>query len=400
MKLYQDKDGGQVLLATKKECMGCLACVEACPVGAIESFNECDGHIYVRIDNNKCINCKKCEVVCTKARNMFGDNQLSKSDIFGAWSNDIFERKNGTSGGIFAAFARCVIENHGCVVGAAYDGTICKHIIIDKVEDIRKLQGSKYMQSSMQGIYKLIKEKLKDGDVLFSGLGCQCAGVLSYFNGSKLKYNLYTMDLVCGGMPSSILLEKFYKEHKEISNIVSFRTKDKYELKVKKNQMEEVLKERNLPLDGFNCGLTNRYSCYDCQFACAHRKTDFTIGDLWNYDILPNEHRKGVSMLIVHSDKGRNLVRKTDISYEPISWKETLVKNKRIVCGKQRVFFPRKRLERNASSYSYEKFRKLYAIAMKPKDVGMFIFRLYRYLVLRYDFWKNKRYINSLMKNE
>ena len=90
------------------------------------------------------------------------------------------------------------------------------------------------MSSSMDGIYKIIEQNIDKGIVLFSGVGCQCAGVLAYFEKHRSKNNLYTVDLVCGGAPSRLLLDKFYEHYPDIERIVSFREKDKYVLKVVK----------------------------------------------------------------------------------------------------------------------------------------------------------------------
>lgn len=38
---------------------------------------------------------------------------------------------------------------------------------------------------------------------------------------------------------------------------------------------------KNFITDGFCSELTNRYSCYNCQYNGISRKVDFTIGDLW-----------------------------------------------------------------------------------------------------------------------
>ena len=62
----------------------------------------------------------------------------------------------------------------------------------------------------MNDIYKKIEERICNGLVLFTGTGCQCAGVIAYFRNNKYKNNLITLDLVCGGYPSKILIDKFY----------------------------------------------------------------------------------------------------------------------------------------------------------------------------------------------
>lgn len=377
MTLLKEKPLPQ--LASEYECTGCLACENTCPKQAIDHYLAEDGHVYVKVDSEKCVGCLKCQHVCEKSRLCCGENDLSASELYAAWSENDVDRANATSGGVFASFARTILKAGGCVIGAELNGFECKHTVVYSADDIHRLQGSKYMASSMEDVYTIITEELPHRDVLFSGVGCQCAGVLAFFEGFKTDYRLYTVDLVCGGVPSRILIDKFREQYPDVKGFLSFRSKDKYELRVSTDSGETIIKEKSLPLHGFNCGLTNRYSCFDCQFAKAHRRTDITIGDLWDYSILPDEHKKGISMLICHTEAGEKLLRKSNICFQPVRWEEVLLHNKRTVCGVQTVYSPRKWLTRAAKRMRNDRFFKLYTITMKPRDIDLFAFRLYRF---------------------
>ena len=52
------------LYSDKSECCGCTACYSICPVGAISMLADEEGFLYPRIDDNKCIRCRKCVKVC------------------------------------------------------------------------------------------------------------------------------------------------------------------------------------------------------------------------------------------------------------------------------------------------------------------------------------------------
>lgn len=385
-------------LATHEECTGCLACVDSCRQHALRPYIGEDGHRYVAINRDQCIGCRKCEKVCLSSRSNYGVNDTQKSDVYAAWSTNTEDRARATSGGVFSAVARKILENNGSVVGAVLDGRECRHILIQDVNDIALLQGSKYMESSMDGIYGIIERELSKGPVLFSGVGCQCGGVLAYFKNHRYKNNLFTMDLVCGGVPSKILLDKFYEKNTDIEQIISFRDKDKYRLQVTVDDKVVSIDKKNLPLHGFNCGMTNRLSCYRCQFACVHRRTDFTIGDLWDYSVFPEEHSKGISTLIIHSEKGRHLVDGACIELFPMKWENSLISCRRIACGRSHVFRPRKDLVKNAKRLSCERFIKLYCIAMRPTDVSLFIFRVYRYLLNKIHHWLIDKEIRRIIK--
>lgn len=370
-------------LAGEYECTACLACENTCPKQAIDHYLADDGHVYVKVDSLKCIGCLKCQDICEKSRSCCGENDLSASKLYAGWAKNDEDRANATSGGVFAALARTILESGGCVIGAKLNGFECKHTVIYSIDDIHWLQGSKYMASSMEDVYKILRKELPNRDVLFAGLGCQCAGVLAFFEGFETNYKLYTVDLVCGGVPSRIMIDKFKEHYPEVKGFLSFRSKDKYELRVSTYSEEKVIDDKSLPLHGFNCGLTNRYSCYDCQFAKAHRKTDITIGDLWDYSVSTTEHQKGISMVIVHSNNGETLFNNSRIAYERIGWKGTLLHNKRIVCGKDHIYNPRRKLLFNSENMKYESFRKLYTMDIRPNNLRLFIFRMYRYVVQR-----------------
>lgn len=364
-------------LADASSCVGCLACCNVCPAGAIEPYFGKDGHQYVRIDDSKCIGCLKCEKLCTSLRTNYGENIIDGTCIYAGWSNNKEERAHATSGGIFAAIAKSIISQGGVVIGAKLEGAACKHILISDIEQIRELQGSKYMQCSMKDVYKDIAAHIAKGKVLFTGIGCQVSAVLTFFENSPHKNNLYVIDIICGGIPSNVLIERFCADDR---TILSFRDKEKYQLVFRDNDGEHTEIRRNLPLDGFACEMTNRHSCYDCQYAFLHRKANLTIGDLWDYSIVSEEHGLGVSMVLAHDERGSELLSMSDIHLEKISWVAVL-SNIRVACGKTVKFRPRRQLEKNIDTLNSESFRKLYCMDIEPKDGYLFAFKIYRYFV-------------------
>ena len=77
-----------------------------------------------------------------------------------------------------------------------------KHIAVDNVIDMKRIQGSKYMQSNINTTYTEVKNYLKDGRwVLFTGTPCQIAGLKSYLG--KDFERLITADIICHGVPSA-----------------------------------------------------------------------------------------------------------------------------------------------------------------------------------------------------
>ncbi len=385
------------ILADKQNCTGCCGCVDICKVDAITPFEDKDGHMYVRVDSSKCVGCLKCENFCSSFRSDYGNNKLLESEIFAGWAKDEQLRYNGTSGGVFAALAKAIIDSGGVVVGAFFDGRECVHTIIRKASEIYKLQGSKYVPSDTLGIYKRIEVELESHPVLFTGVGCQCAAVIEYFKCNKYRDRLITVDLVCGGLPSKHLIRKYIKNNGDIDSIVSFRTKDKYELRVNSGGKEVTAPYRALPLMGYMCEMTNRYTCYDCQFAYAHRKSDITIGDLWNLGMYQEERKKGVSIILIHSDVGIGLLRKSDVEMRSISWGDVLPTNPRLVYGTKRIFPPRKHLAEFSERLTYCEFEKLYSNNIGVSDFKWMPFKIYRFICNKYDKLVEKSKIKKIL---
>lgn len=381
------------MLANKYNCTGCLACIDICSRRAITKYMANDGHVYVRINENLCVECGKCERLCNTIHTSYGINDKSQSKPYAAWANDNTYRERGTSGGIFAALASFFIQNGGVVVSSSFDGFHAKHIIISDEKDIEALQGSKYVQSDTEGIYKKIEEYLNHKKVLFFGVGCQCAAIRAFFLNHPHSENIYIVDMVCGGVPSSLLISKFRVQNPTVERITSFRNKRKYELRGLIGNQEVLLPDKNLPLAGFQVGQTYRYSCNNCRFAKIHRKIDLTIGDLWGGAFSVEDYSKGVSLVISHSVRGEELIKSADIFLAPIDWNACLPYNTRIYNGKRDNGILREKLGFYAQKYDNEKFRKVYTFDLKPSDGFWYLYM--HYLKIRKRFFRKiKKLIN------
>lgn len=391
-------------LANKNQCTGCMACVDACPTKALSTIINDEGHYSYSLNEQLCIECKKCERTCSVVTQYkYGDNRLYKSQPFAGWNNNNTIRKNSTSGGIFSALAIHILSRGGVVVGSIMDKFSAKHILIENINDLHKLQGSKYTQSDTTGIYIAIKKKLEEGKlVLFSGVGCQISGLLLFLKGTRNTHNLYTVDLICGGVPTSFLIKRFQEEYSsEITGIYSFRSKMKYQLSVidRNNQIKVFpLSLRPLPLCGFYSELTNRYSCYNCQYAFAHRKADMTIGDFWGDTKFLDEHKRGLSIIITHSDRGKELLEKSDITLHPVEWKDFLKRNFRMVEGEEK--YPKKvraNLSNAFNHYSYRKLQEEYGNTASIKQPVLFCRKIYRFIKRKIYLVQVRKKIDKLL---
>ncbi len=402
-------------LASKHKCTGCMACKDKCPKEAISSVIGTDGHRYVKIDNTVCIECKICEKACPIINEFsYGENTL-KSEFYAGWSNVGSIRDKGATSGIFGSIADSFIRNGGLVAGAIMDGLECRYILTNSLNDIDRLQGSKYTSSNPSGIYRAILENLKCGHmVLFSGLPCHVAALLNYVP-TRFQAKLYTIDLICGGVSSPKLIERFVLEKDNIASIISFRNKKsgwkpngyRYSLTYLTKEgktISEHQSTRNLVTDGFACELTDRYSCYDCQFNGCHRKSDMTIGDLWRDRQFANEHYRGVSSIIIHSEKGHLIMESGHITLNKIEPKNILYPNHRIFNGKSiKAYFPERRLIGIAFKWlNYKSLMRIYASELKTWNILWWPMAMYRLISFKvaniYQTRLSKRILNNIFK--
>lgn len=304
----------------KEKCTGCSACFNICPRNAIYMKEDNEGFLYPEIDKELCIQCGKCYKVCPAINNSVKHNTPSTSYSISA-SDGI--RKNSSSGGAFVLIAEEILKMGGYVSGAAYNEKFeVEHIIIDNIEDLPRLQGSKYVQSDLQNIFSQIKNILESNKyVLFSGTPCQVAGLNNFLQNKYEK--LYTVDLVCHGVPSPKVFRKYLQEEiPKDENIQRINFRDKMNgwdysnvLKIQTDKNIYVLNyDQSSYYDAFMKNLTERKVCSDCKYSTENRVGDFTIGDFWgiNKTCPKLNDGKGLSIVLANSEKAFKLLKKTE----------------------------------------------------------------------------------------
>ena len=173
------------------------------------------------IDQNTCVDCGLCAKSCLNTHMPLICEPLA---TYVAHALDIEEQKTSTSGGAASVFMKAIIKAGGVVFGfSGLNAREVKHIRIDKIEDVCKLKGSKYVQSYMGKTYRSVVGDLKsDRLVLFIGTPCQVAGLKAYIRG-RVYEKLYTLDFVCHGVPSQkILNDAIDEKNKGQENISLF----------------------------------------------------------------------------------------------------------------------------------------------------------------------------------
>ena len=304
------------MLASHYHCTGCGACFNACKAGALKLCADEEGFCYPKIDASKCIHCNACERACPADKVLPPEES---TNAYYAFANDTDICKNSSSGGLFSLLAAEILRQGGTVFGAGFDEKfrVC-HRRIDTKAEIAKLRTSKYVQSDIGLTVREVEAFLKNGKtVLFAGTPCQIAALKQYL---KQDYtSLYTQDIICHGVPSPGVWEKYLSEMhggKEIQS-VSFRDKtlgwNSFSMKVtyQDGTAYRELATMDTYERAFLANLILRPSCYQCQYKTVARVSDLTLADYWGVETVHPElkDQQGVSLVLTHTEKGERLLR-------------------------------------------------------------------------------------------
>ena len=303
-------------------CCGCRACELACPKSAIKMEQNAEGFLYPVVDENLCINCGICNTVCPIEQCDKYKNEPIK--VYAAYNLNQKARKKSSSGGIFIAIAKEILNRKGRVYGAAFDDKLnLYHIGIENELNLDKLIGSKYIQSDTLDSFRKIKQDLIENKwVYFVGTPCQVAGLKTFLR--KEYGRLITSDLVCHGVPSIKIFKIFVDvlEKKWFGKIIDYKFRDKringwscssssaLSISQKGKRQEHMYdKIMNSYQAAFLSGSINREACYKCPFACKKRIGDITIADYWGVKaVFPNiDYRDGVSVISLNTNKAISL---------------------------------------------------------------------------------------------
>jgi len=312
-----------IVINNKEKCCGCEACVNICPKQAISMVEDDKGFLYPEIENSQCIDCGLCNRTCPLQNEYIKKNSTYR--VYAIINKNKDELMASASGGAFSALAHWVLDKKGIVIGCAWDeNMIPRHIKIDSIENLRKIQGSKYVQSRIGKIYKEIRIYLNEGKlVLFSGTPCQCDGLRCYLQ--KDYSNLVCVELICHGVPSLSFFRDYLDvlEKKIKGKIIDLRFRDKkrgwgallhiiYVDKKGKKRHKYLSTEESYYYTYFWEGNLYRESCYHCKYASLPRRSDLTIGDYWGVQKAhPGiDAKRGVSVLIASTVKGQAIVEK------------------------------------------------------------------------------------------
>lgn len=321
-------------------CCGCGACLNVCPKNAISFREDAEGFAYPSVDEGKCIDCSLCVKVCPV---LSPDVERLPLKVYAAKNRDLQERIQSSSGGMFLPLAREVLRQGGQVFGVEFseDFRSARHACASDADGVKRFSGSKYIQSDTGRTYSRTKMFLENGvPVLYSGTPCQIAGLRKFLR--KDYENLYTVDLVCHGVPSPGIWRRYMDETApEGTASVNFRDKvtgwKRFSLVMKDCSGKVLFSQRedeNVFMDGFLKNLYLRPSCYLCPARKGRSGSDLTIADYWHLKkTLPDfDDNTGVGLVLVNTAKGARLFDSVDFErvetpYAPASAGNPAIEN-------------------------------------------------------------------------
>lgn len=320
MNVYEDKIN----------CCGCTSCYNVCPRNAIKMVEDKEGFFYPVIDENRCINCGMCRRVCPLKKQPKASTESQK--IYGIKNSNI-ERAKSSSGAMFAALCKYIIENNGVVFGASFSENFeVIHSYAESLEECEGFRGSKYVQSNLGDCFQKVVFFLRNNRlVLFSGTPCQCDGLKRYLGEKKIDSDkLVICDLICHGVPSPKVWKDYLSIIQSKESIISYKFREKKygwhgdNISVTYKRGKKCVNTPKLKLfTNFYFGnYITRNCCEKCPYTNFNRISDITIGDFWGIEKAnPSfDDNKGVSLVLSNTEKGNSIIKKLLCDLE---WFET-----------------------------------------------------------------------------
>lgn len=311
-----------IKIVEKKDCCGCTACASICPHNSITMKPDVMGFLYPVVDMTSCVECGLCEKVCQFHDDYKRYGNYNVPEVYGCRHKDPEELSHSQSGAAAWAITQTFLESPGVVYGVGYESvTHIVHKRATSLDECQEFRGSKYVQSDLRGVFRQVKNDLKEGyRVLFFGTACQVSGLKSYIPVS-LHERLFIVDIVCHATPSPAFWKSYveYMQCKYKSEIVKVDFRDQvfgwhsHEESFYFANGKKVSSHIFRTL--FYDHLIIRDSCLNCPFTNLKRISDITLSDFWGWEKHYQEwhDNKGVSLFLINSDKGRLLYQQSQI---------------------------------------------------------------------------------------
>lgn len=249
-------------------------------------------------------------------------NEQVYPQYIGAVSKDSENVLSSSSGGIFFELCKAMFHHGGVVYGAIQTAPLTVlHAKSEKIDLIKDFRKSKYLRSEIGGCYEDVKRDLESGkSVLFSGVGCQIAGLYRYL-GSEYN-NLLTCEVICHGMPIKKVWERYILEQEQLigAKLIELHFRDKREgwnrnciAEVYENGYELLNMSGRHPVhELYLKGMNMEKRCGQCTYQRLPRTADISLADFWGCQgYLREEYCEGgISLVVLNNEKGASFFEK------------------------------------------------------------------------------------------
>ena len=254
--------------------------------------------------------------------------------VYAATNRDEKILSRSSSGGVFHALGSRFISEGGIVCAAIWDDDFMgvHHGFAQSQDELEKMCGSKYVQSSLEGCFLKISDLLAEGrNVMFVGTPCQVRSLNIYIgkrNGTADDNKVLLVEILCHGTPAKAEWKSFAESEIAAQNAdalcgVDFRDKSaegwkNYHVRMDFRMKDGELKSVSRPymqvpyMSEFISGSNLRKSCLGCTSRNGRSGADISLGDFWGVEkLLPEAYNPmGVSVVSVYSEKGKEYIGK------------------------------------------------------------------------------------------
>ncbi len=367
-------------------CAGCAACTMVCSQNAISMKTSYEGFWEASIDYEKCISCGLCQKVCPENDSYLIEENNQNQRYYAVRNRNLNTVKISSSGGVFTALAQTVLEQRGIVYGVVINYPECNIVYkrATSIDEIAAMRGSKYIQAELPSriIDSVINDVQERKIVLFTGTSCHVNGLKKILEHKRISMDtIIFMDFVCAGVISVRLWDRIIqKYHQNLGNIVDVKFRDKnrgwrnYSFSLTNGRKKESV---CFPLSEVGLLQSDHESlgrsCNNCKYRSYERPGDITVGDFWNEQYLPHKwwDDKGVSMVIINTERGEKLFEQSKSAQEYIPVDKKMVFSERFIKKSFQIDEEKRReMYSDADRLEYQQFKnKWMKVSFKEKIV-------------------------------
>jgi coenzyme F420 hydrogenase subunit beta len=308
-------------------CMGCGACVSACPNGAITLVDIEDVGLQPKTDSQKCEECGECIKVCPGIHislsplNSRSIPQLRKAwgpvlEVWEGYASDPEIRFNGSSGGVATALALFCLEKENFAgvlhTGAKLEDPLRNMPTFSKNRaELLTKTGSRYSPAAPCEKLNWIEES--NYPCVFIGKPCDVVALhKSQAVNSSLDNKIgLAISIFCAGTPTTTGTLK-------LLNILSVKPEDVVEIRYRGYgwpgmttvKIKGYGQIRQMTYEQAWGDILSKYSQFRCRVCpdSTGEFADISCGDPWYRKIEPDD--PGRSLVLVRTERGKEVLRK------------------------------------------------------------------------------------------